>query len=280
MKSLIFLFKWIVLPGLSLYLIGGAFLYLFQSRILFLPQRLGEAHQFEFERPFSEVYIPVENHISLHGLLFPSLLASRNAEDSAEADRNRKLILYLHGNAGSVDGWGRISGYYADLDYDLFVLDYRGYGKSGGSLPTETEFYEDIRQVYRFFMDTYEESNIAVIGYSIGTVPASLLGAEFNPGKVILKAPFYSLSDVRRRLYPIYPDFLLRYQFPNYTYLRKTSSPLTIIHGEIDEIIPIQSSELLKPYLKEGDRYIVLENQTHNGMNRNPEFHRVLREVL
>jgi uncharacterized protein len=241
--------------------------YFYQDKLLFHPTRLSADHQFTFEIPFEEQHFVMDDGINLHGILFP-------APDS------EGLIFYLHGNAGSLENWGRIAPHYADLPYDLFILDYRGFGKSGGEIKSEEQFFEDVRTVYRHFIKMYGEDNIIVIGYSIGSAPATMLGASFNPAKIILKAPFFNLRDIKKRYYPYIPNLALRYSFENNEYLSNTTSQVIIYHGTNDGLIPSASSELLRPMLKSGDHYILLADQDHNGMNRNPDYHQSLREMV
>jgi pimeloyl-ACP methyl ester carboxylesterase len=254
----------VLIVGISLILSLG---YFFQEKLLFLPSKLSSNHIFNFDVQFKELEFTMDDQVKLHGIMFPVI-------------ESKGLILYLHGNAGSVEDWGRISPYYVDVSYDLFILDYRGFGKSEGRIQSEEQFFSDARTVYQHFVEDYGEENIIVVGYSIGTAPAAMLASHFNPAKVVLKAPFYNLMDIKRRYYPFLPDFLMRYAFENNIYLKETESQIIIYHGTHDEIIPNESSALLRPLLKPGDHYIILPNQTHNGMNRNPDFHNSFRELV
>jgi pimeloyl-ACP methyl ester carboxylesterase len=92
------------------------------------------------------------------------------------------LIFYLHGNAGSLNTWGEVAKRYTELKYDVFMLDYRGYGKSEGSIHSQKQFHEDIQMAYDEMKKTYKESNIVVLGYSIGTGPAAKLASLNHPG--------------------------------------------------------------------------------------------------
>src|SRR5689334_17971524 len=95
-------------------------LYFLQEKLIFAPEKLSKTHQFSFDQPFEEIDIQVTQGNSLNGLLFKS-------------DSSKGLIFYLHGNAGSLDSWGGVAKRYTDLHYNVFILDYPGYGKSTGS---------------------------------------------------------------------------------------------------------------------------------------------------
>jgi len=120
---------------LLLYIIICGLLYFFQENLIFFPQKLDKTHKFNFENSFEEKYIETNDGISLNGLLF-------------KADNSKGLIFYLHGNAGSLNTWGGVAKTYTDLNYDVFIIDYRSYGKSEGSINGEEHFFQDIQTTY------------------------------------------------------------------------------------------------------------------------------------
>ncbi len=238
-----------------------------QENLIFFPDKLPQEHVFRFGQPFEEVYIPTQDGMKLHGLLFT-------------VPQPKGLVFYLHGNAGSVDSWGNAAPAYTDLGYDTFVLDYRGYGKSEGSINSEKQFYEDAQTAYDHLKNRYSEERIVVAGYSIGTGAAAMLAATNMPMLLLLQAPYYSLGDLAQRLYPIIPGFLLKYKFDTFRFLEQTQAPIALFHGEQDEIIYPGSSEKLRAHLKPTDQVILLKGQGHNGMNENPDYQKALAQVL
>lgn len=163
-----------------------------------------------------------------------------------KADTSKGLIFYLHGNAGSLKSWGEIAKTYTSLHYDLFILDYRGYGKSEGTISSEAQLYKDVHVVYNNLKTKYDENKIIVLGYSIGTGPATELAAANHPKLLILQAPYYSMTDLMKHNYPIIPAFLLKYKFETNKNIRNCKMPIVIFHGDNDEVIYFQSSLKLK----------------------------------
>lgn len=159
-----------------LYIIACGLLYVFQERLIFFPQKLDKNYQFSFNQMFEEINVNTEDGILLNGLLF-------------RADSSKGLIFYLHGNAGSISSWGNVAETYTDLNYDVFMLDYRGYGKSEGSISSQKQFYQDIQTVYNELKKKYSEEDIIVLGYSIGTGLASKIASSNNPKLLVLQAP-------------------------------------------------------------------------------------------
>jgi uncharacterized protein len=238
-----------------------------QEKMLFFPDTLPADYNFTFDNKFEEYFFTVDNGIKLNGLLF-------------HADSGKGLVFYLHGNAGSIDSWGSIANVYLENNYDFFILDYRGYGKSQGKISGENQLFNDVNIVYDSLKKKYDESNIVITGYSIGTGPAAQLASVNNPGMVILKAPFFNLSDLARRYFIFLPSFLIRYKFRINEYLPYIKCPVIIFHGDQDEVIYYGSSLKLKKLFKEGDMLITLAGQRHNGINENRIYLEELKNIL
>ena len=230
-------------------------------------QALPKDHEFTFYSRFQELDFQVDGETSLNGLLFP-------------ADSSKGLIFYLHGNAGAIDSWGYIADLYTKNNYDFFILDYRGYGKSQGSISSEDQLYEDIQNVYNSLKSKYNENNIVIIGYSIGTGPAAQLASVNNPKMLILKAPLFNMSDLAKKYIKILPSSLIRYKFSVDEYITKVKCPVIIFHGDQDEIIYTGSSYKLKELFKEEDQLIILMGQRHNGINENEVYKIELERIL
>jgi len=238
-----------------------------QEELIFFPTKLPANHVFRFNSTFQERFIKTPDGHRLHGLLF-------------KADTSAGLIFYLHGNAGDLDSWGEIAATYTNLNYDIFMLDYRGYGKSEGNISSEKQFHEDVQLAYDHVKKDYPEEKIVVLGYSIGTGTAARLAAYNQPKMLILQSPYYSLIDLAQKLYPMVPSAIIKYKFKTHEYVEKTKAPVVLIHGDKDEVIYYGSSLKLKTHLKPQDQLITLPGQPHNGFTENPEYLEVLQEIL
>ncbi len=257
-----------ILKGvLILYILICALMYFFQEKMIFAPSKLNADYKFSFKEQFQELNIKTKDNKTLSGLLF-------------KADSCQGLIFYLHGNGGALDTWGDISKVYTDLHYDLFMLDYRGYGKSSGEISGQEQIFSDIQIAYDSLRFRYDEKKIIILGYSIGTGLATKLASINHPKKLILQAPYYSLVDIMQNNYAIIPTFLLKYKFETNKYIKECKMPIVIFHGDADEAIPYSSSLKLKKLLKQGDKLITLKGQGHNGMSDNSDYLRELKLVL
>ncbi len=190
------------------------------------------------------------------------------------------VVYYLHGNSGNLSGWGDVADLYLDLGYNILIMDYRGFGKSEGKIQNEKQFYNDVQLGYNYLKEIFEENEIIVIGYSIGTGAASHLASTNHPKFLILQAPYYNLTEVMKTQIPFVPSFLLKYKFENNQNISKTKCPVYIFHGDEDKVLSYTQSKELKKALKKKDEYITLTGQGHNGVNKNYEFHEKLRTLL
>jgi len=247
-------------------LIFGA-LFFFQEKIIFFPNKLHKDFKFTFNQNFEELYIKTNDHKLLHGILFKS-------------DSSKGLIFYLHGNAGSLDSWGEVATTYTNLNYDVFMVDYRGYGKSEGSIRSQEQIFQDLQNAYSELRKRYTEDKIIVLGYSIGTGPATKIAATNKPKMLILQAPYYSLIDMTKKLYPVIPTFLLKYKFETNRYIKDCNMPVVIFHGNEDEVIYYGSSLKLKELFKPEDTLITLHGQGHNGITENMLYKEEIRRIL
>jgi len=254
-----------VIIGLYVLLCVG--FYIFQEKIIFVPETLEKSHQFDFGQNFEERNFKTADGKLINGLLF-------------KADSAKGLIFYIHGNAGSLNGWGNAGKTYTKLNYDVFILDFRGYGKSEGKITSQEQLFEDNQMVYDALTKEYDEKEIIVLGYSIGSGMASFLASENSPKRLILQAPYYSLTNLQRQMFPFIPSFTLRYKLATNEYLKNCNMPVTIIHGNEDAVIPYESSLRLKEEFKSKVNLIILDGVGHNELTTNADYIKAIKTVL
>ena len=183
-------------------------LYLCQEKLIYFPEKLAKDYQFNFNQSFEELNIEAERGKFINGLLF-------------KAQKSEGLIFYLHGNAGSLRSWGEVANTYTSLNYDVFIFDYRGYGKSDGEITSPEQLFEDNQIVYNALKKRYPEKDIILLGYSIGSGLAAKLASENNSKALILQAPYSSLTDIMKDRFPLIPTFILKYKFYTNPYLNQ-----------------------------------------------------------
>jgi uncharacterized protein len=239
-----------------------------QVRQIFPAKKLKKNYQFNFNDAFSEHFVRTSDGILISAIIFHSRIEPRG------------VILYLHGNTGGMEKWGKLAPFYTSLGYDLFMFDYRGYGKSQGNIKNEIQLYSDIETVYDSVRQLYPEKNIVVMGYSIGTGPAAMLASNNHPGKLILDAPYYSLLDAVQKLYPKATSSDLAFGLETFIFMPKIACPVVIFHGDADSEFYYGGSLKLKGLFKRGDTLITLKGQDHADFEKNIDYLTALRSVL
>lgn len=229
-------------------------LYFLQEKILFLPTVLPQEYVYNFDYPFEELHLNPEDDVSINALHFKT--------------KNPKgVILYFHGNAGDLSRWGNIAQHFVYLDYDVFIMDYRTYGKSTGKL-NEQSFYDDAQYCYDYVLKQYSEDQITVYGRSLGTGIATYVASKHKPKQLILETPYHSILDVAKNRFPLLPvTVLLKYQFPSYKFIVDVDCPITMFHGTDDAVVPFSSAEKLKAISpSETTTFITIEGGGHNNL--------------
>lgn len=242
---------WII----SLYLVIIVLLYFFQHKIIFQPEKLSLDYEYQFDQEFEEFFITSEDSIRLNGLHFKT--------------KNPKgAILYFHGNRGSLRRWGNIASFFVKKQYDVIIMDYRGYGKSKGTI-TEKLLYADAQLFYEYAKNKYSEEKITIYGRSLGTGIATKIAAQNQPGNLVLETPFSSMEDVTSYWLPIFPvNAVLKFKFPSDQFIKNVTCNITIYHGTKDRVVPFSLGEkLFKSITYSDKKMIVIEGGAHNNLN-------------
>src|ERR1700761_3423759 len=111
---------------------------------IFPGAKLTADYTFKFPSPFDELYITAKDGKKLNALFF-------------KTDSPKGVIFYLHGNNGALNKWSKIADAYTAIHYDIFILDYRGYGKSEGEIESEEQIYSDVQEAYNTVKERYAE---------------------------------------------------------------------------------------------------------------------------
>lgn len=267
MQLLKFLMTRILLLFAIIYLLAILFLYFSQESLIFRPTILAKDFKYKFNSDFEEMNIPSFDKTTLNGLLF-------------KVEKPKGLVFFLHGNMGALDSWGNQAEFYNAIGYDFFILDYRGYGKSDGKIENEAQFNKDIDAVYESLKTKYKEKDISIIGYSIGSGPATILASKNNPKRLVLQSPYFNFAELSSSKLPFIPSFIKRYKFETDKYISKVKAPIYIFHGEMDALIPVENSVRLSKLYKSGDHLYILKNQEHNRINYNLEYQEQIKNIL
>ncbi len=256
----------ILVMALVIYVALALVIFLFQSRLIFLPHVAGRD---VVETParmgleYSEVELTTADGERLHGWWLPH-------------EQPRATLLFQHGNAGNISHRLDSLRIFHELGLNVFIYDYRGYGRSTGS-PSEEGLYADARAAWQWLT---EEQGIAgrevvLFGRSMGGAVAAKLATEVEAGGLIVESSFSSVPDIASELYWWLPvRWLARIKFPTLDLVAAADEPLLVVHSPDDEIIPFQHGQRIFD-AAEGPRTLLELQGDHNtGFIRSEAIYR------
>ena len=180
----------------------------------------------------------------------------------------KPILLYLHGNSFDIGERAKRIERYIEEGWGVVLLAWRGYSGNSGK-PTEKNLYLDAKSALKWVLDNtnYSMKEIILYGESLGTGVAVELSQNQDFKSVILEAPFTSIYDIAKLRYPIYPfKFLILDNFDNYSKIDKIKSPIMIISGKKDEIIPHKHSIKLFSKAKKPKECLFIDEAMHNNL--------------
>ena len=261
--------KWIkvvLIVGISIYLLVLLGLYFFQESLIFMDSKLSKDYQFQFENRFEEVNIIANDGAVLNGVHF-------------KLENPKGVILYFHGNAEDISRWGIIVQPFLNYNYEVLVVEYRGYGKSGGDR-TSTKMYQDAMSWYLQLNQEFSENEIIVYGRSIGCTFATYVAANAKAKKLILETPFYSLKSLVDRRFPLLPtSVLLRFKLPTHSFIKDVECPIVFIHGTEDEVVPYENGKLLFEQASNAT-LTTIKGGMHNDLSNFEEYWKEINKQL
>jgi uncharacterized protein len=196
----------------------------------------------------------------------------------------RGLFFFLHGNSGNLTRWFVELEPFRQANFDVVMLDYRGFGKSTGQIESEQQLHDDVMAVWTYFRPMYEGKRLVISGQSLGTGLAAALAAQLSsdgnaPDLTCLVSPYSSMRALAAELYPWVPARVLRYPLQTLKYAAKMLGPVMLIHGEKDELIGIHHSEALFKSMRSAHLLRVTE-AGHGDVHQFPMVRKALMSAL
>jgi fermentation-respiration switch protein FrsA (DUF1100 family) len=177
-------------------------------------------------------------------------------------------ILFFHGNGGAVGHrTHRFRGLMAE-GLGVFVLGYPGYGGNDGT-PSEAAFLEGASLSYEYLLSQgLAADDIVIYGESIGTGVAVQLAAQVDAKALILQAPFSRAARVARVHYPyLLADLFLKDTYKSIDHIEYIDMPLLIVHGDLDQVIPIEIGRKLFESAREPKTFVTIPGAKHNDLH-------------
>ena len=246
-----------LLASVSLAGILGAIMILgLEKFALYFPERRLEATPQSVGLVYEEVWFAAADGVKLHGWLVP-------------APGARFTVVWFHGNAGNISHRVSNIGYlHRLLRTNVFIFDYRGYGQSQGSRfsLSEEATYRDAEGAMAYLRSRRDLAGTRFVyfGRSLGAAVAVELARHDPPAGLILETTFSTLKDVARVHYPFVPLFFLQTTYETVRKLPEIRVPILILHGDHDEVVPLEQAERLYAAANEPKTLHVIHGARHN----------------
>ncbi len=251
--------------ALLLYGLVLALLWWGQERLIFLPTRMAPDQRLALERDVHERWIEVPG-ARLHAL-------------HLKLPAPRGVVFFLHGNAGNLESWFVDLDVFREANFDLFMIDYRGYGKSSGRIQSEAQLHADVKAAWDAVAPAYAGTKRVLFGRSLGSAPAATLALEVQPDLTILVSPYASMRALAGEVYPWVPSALLRYPLATDEAVARMRTRLLLLHGEHDNLIPPHHAMALKQ-AQPAARLHIVKGAGHNDLQSFDEYSAMLRQAL
>ena len=222
MKYLYFTLSSIIIA----YIVVIIFVYFYQRNLLYHPSEnnyQNDTIQFNYQ----EIFIKVNDEIKLKSWIINKDL------------KNFKTLVFFHGNAGDLSNRIYKLNELDKLDINILLISWRGFSGNEG-YPTEKNLYEDAEAAIKWLnKKKVSNSQIILYGESLGTGVAVEIASKNNFNSIILESPFTSIENSAKIYYPYLPvSFLLKDRYDSISKIKKINSPILIMHGRKDDIVP------------------------------------------
>ncbi len=254
---------------LLIVLTTGATLWLRQPAMLFYPVTELVATPFDVGLAYEEVKLSADS-IELHGWYLPN-------------PGSERTLLFFHGNAGNISHRLDSLQIFHRLGLNVLIIDYRGYGRSGGT-PSEEGLYQDGKAAWRYLTERRGDKaeNIVIFGRSLGAAVAARMAEQEQPAALIIESGFTSVKAMAREHFPLLSWMTpLRYRFDTEEALGKVHCPVLVAHSREDEISPFAFGEKLFQAAHEPKRFLTLKGDHNSGfLQSQPAYEEGLRAFL
>jgi len=230
------------------------------TSMIFFPDQVFYEKPSDYGLTAEDVIFETADGVKLHGWFLP-------------AHPQKGAMVFFHGNAGNISGRVYKAQGWVERGFSVFLVDYRGYGKSEGEIRHEDDLFRDGEAALGWLRKEKKISlsKIILYGESLGSNPAIRLAVDNRVGAVILEAPFTSFVDLAPIHYPIMPKALFKmllrdFELANANRIENVKAPLFILHGTRDETCPYSMGELLFEKAPEPKGFFSIINGTHNDL--------------
>ena len=244
-----------IFSGIILYIFSALILFLLQRRILFNTSGRPKKPEYYGLKNIREIKIPSDDNVSLLSWYF-------------EGNKDKPILIYFHGNSFDIGERAYRVEKYISLNYSVLLVSWRGFSGNNGK-PSEDNLYIDGESAIKWVLNSTNKKlkDIVIYGESLGTGVAIQLATKSDFACIVLEAPFTSIVDIAKKRYRLFPvRLLVKDKFDNFSKINKINSPLLIISGKKDEIVPHSHSRILFNEAKVNKKSVFVDEAMHNNL--------------
>lgn len=241
---------------LALLLLYAVFLVACEDKIIYHPHKYPQGiwNPSSFNVKVEDVFFQAKDGTKLHGWYIPSANA-------------QATLLWFHGNAGNLTYRLENIQQLQPLALNIFIFDYRGYGKSEGK-PSEAGIYQDSQAAYDYLIrekNVVPLENLFLFGRSLGGICAVEVASSNPAAGLILESVFTSARDMAGQVFPLLPiGWAIRSKFSAVEKVPYLKLPKLFLHGTKDEIVPYKLGRKLYSAAAEPKEFYDIEGAGHN----------------
>jgi pimeloyl-ACP methyl ester carboxylesterase len=248
---------------LTLYAFTSTYLWARQAHFIFSPKRSIANTPAEYQLPFEDVYVPVNDGNGKNECIHAWWIPAEYPSD--------RYLLYLHGSALNIGANIDHARRFHHMGFSVFLISYRGYGKSDGTFPTEAQVYSDAQAAWTYLVEQkgIDPGAVFIYGHSLGGAVAIQLAVN-NPaaGGLIVEAAFTSIADMARQIpkYRIFPiEIIVHQRFDSIKKVSRLQVPVLYIHGTDDKLVPYEMSRELYKRTSSSKQLKLIPGGGHNN---------------
>ena len=250
-----------------------------EKRLIFFPDKSNDSTTPDaYGIEYDDVTFRTEDGLNLNGWFVSGKKSS--------PDDNLHTLLWFHGNAGNINRrLDNIKMLHDRVPVNVFIIDYRQYGKSEGKI-SEQGTYLDARAALAYLHSRKDINNKKIIffGRSLGSAVAVDLAVKEKCCALILETPFTSIKEMGKKLYPFLSISLhfLRTKYDSLSKISKIKVPTLIMHGDKDELVPIEQGKMLYEKANEPKEFYTIPGAMHNDTHivGGEEYFDVIRDFV
>ena len=227
------IFLYVFLSLTILYVSVCTYMYIFQRNFLYHPDKNNYLRGEKLNVDIKEISVPSTDGITLKAWFYKN-------------PQNKYTVLFFHGNAGGLGNRIYKLNELKNLNLNYLIISWRGFSGNKGN-PTEQGLYSDARSALEWLeKNNISKNKIILYGESLGTGVAVEVSQNQKFAGIILESPYTSIVDAAKIYYPYLPvDLILKDKYLSLKKIKNINSPILIMHGGADRIIPITMGKKL-----------------------------------